>query len=145
MSHVFTFRISQPHLDTVSIPSITGRMLMLIILDDDPEIETILIPSHGGQGRVVIRTTPCTTVKLSECGVGDITYGRIALAGLAPITCLKARFNEINASPIRQITIDFDGFPVRIVSFVTGFNSVLCLCCGSKNQCNSTENNASDS
>ena len=120
-------------------------MLVLVIGNNDPEIETILVPSHGDCSRVILRTTPCASGKLSECGIGDITYGQITLACLAIITCLKTRLNKRNPSPIRQVTIDFNGFPVRIVPFITGFNSVLCLCSGAKNQCDSTENNASNS
>ena len=48
MSHGATVRIGQPHLNTVPIPSIAGRMLVLIIGNNNPEIETILVPSHGG-------------------------------------------------------------------------------------------------
>ena len=127
VSHRLTLRIGQAHLDTVTVPGIAGGMLVLVIGDNDTEVKTLVIPCHCDGGGVIVRSAPCATCKLCEGGIGGSVDLYIALAGFASVTGLETRLNEGHAGPIRQVAIDFDGLPIRVVLFVTGFNPVLCV------------------
>ena len=127
MSDRRTLRIGQAHLDTVTVPGIAGCMLVLVIRDNDTEVKTLVIPCHCDGGGVIVRSAPCATSELREGGIGGSVDLYIALAAFTSVTGLKTRLNEGNAGPIRQVAIDFDGLPIRVVLFVTGFNPVLCV------------------